>query len=103
MNKEEFAERISERTGLDTETAAAVLDRIEEFNIFGKKERADVRAAIAETAGCDEKQAEKIRKEVLSVIKGEAKSQAPKCIACTALFIATAVVVIKLIKRRKDK
>ena len=98
MNKKEFAKRVSETTGLDEAASAAVIDRIENYNVFNKKENDAVRAAIAETAGCDDEQAEKIRSEIMSVMSGEAKHQIPKAIFGVIALAALILLGVKLIK-----
>ena len=101
MNKNEFASRVSEKTGLDIKTSTAVLTKIEEYDIFGKEDQAKVRAAIAETAGCSEDKAEEIRKDILSTMKGVIKHQIPKAIVSAVLFIGAAILAVRFIRRRK--
>ena len=74
------------------------IDRIENYNVFNKKENDAVRAAIAETAGCDDEQAEKIRSGIMSVMSGEAKHQIPKAIFGVIALAALILLGVKLIK-----
>ena len=101
MNKNEFASRVSEKTGLDIRTSTAVLTKIEEFNIFSEEDQPKIRAAIAETAGCSEEKAEEIRKDILSAMKGVIKHQIAKAIISAVLFIGAVIFAVKLIRRRK--
>ena len=101
MNKNGLAERLSEKTGLDTAACLNILDKADKINIFSKTERSKVRAAVSEAVGCDEKQAEKIRKDMISVISGEVKRALPKAVISVALLFAAAVLTVKLIKGRK--
>ncbi|SDB03873.1 hypothetical protein SAMN02910317_00097 [Ruminococcaceae bacterium FB2012] len=100
MNKKEFAKRVSETTGLDEAASAAVIDRIENYNVFNKKENDAVRAAIAETVGCDDEQAEKIRSGIMSVMSGEIKHQIPKAVAAAAALAAVILLAVKLLRGR---
>lgn len=101
MNKREFAEKVAQNTGIGFETSLRVLNKLEEFNIFSKNEKENIRAAIAETADCDNGKAEEIRSEIMNTVSGEAKSIIPKAAVSAAIIAAAAFTVVKLLKNKE--
>ena len=95
MNKKTFAERISERTGLDTEKSLAVLNTLDNKNIFSRKEHKAIAEQISTAVGCDTDRGEEIRKDMMQIISEEIKKQSKTMLIAGGAVIG-ALIVLRL-------